>query len=1130
MQVRHSHLISLSFFLTGAVLANAFYQRKQFYPSMVYLTKSNPSMAVLYIQAFVLVTIIAKVFLVFFFGSLRQNEQENVMERAWFAVTETCLAFTVFRDDFNSRFVAQFTQLFFFKCFHWMAEERVDYMERTPVVTALFCARMMGLIAVLSAVDSYHVSHAYFTTLLRGASVQLVFGFEYAVLLTIILQIAIKFTLYRIDSRHAHPWENKAVYLLYTELVIEFFRVILYGVFVTVMMQLHAFPLFSIRPMYLTVKSFKKAVVDAILSRRAINNMNTMYPDATAEELRQGDVVCIICREEISEGAKKLPCNHIFHTACLRSWFQRQQTCPTCRLNILQATASQTRRQQQPAQSPPLPQTQPDPGVQQAVPNFATMFPFLPPNFFQQGSLRQDQSTQGDQATGSAQSPFAQFAQNLPSGTAPFIPMPPPFVLPFPSPPNFVGLTDEEVRQMEGMERASVEARVRALRNISTLLDAALVQLQQYTTVLNTFVPALSAVSLDRSRPTSTPNSKTNAQEQGSSARAAGLPFVQYFESLNLASQSNGVSITDFKWQVTGSFRRIRDDFETLDVSILFPLSAPKGQSDWRHSVVRNRQATEDHRTWSLITVKPVNTNDVNAVLQLLKDILLAGTNLPFIPLFAKASSNGVLSFYLQDKVAADALVASSGKVSLKDGKLSIWKRISKPPFSLLDGAQCELMKTVLMKRYDSTSQRLNLSNFGRDESFIEYRVDFPLTRPAVSIALVDILSKNPTTLTEIDFSCNGLIGLDHVANVVFCSPQVTRLDLTGNRISNLDELKKVASWNLTALSLKENPVTNSLNMKRRVWIRRLLEIFPLLKTLNDGEISDESLLPQFGLLTMKGSYVVNDAVKSAVATFLRDYYAIFDSNKKSRVQLMKIYEAEQSQMTVSLNNQHSRTKSNICTSKRWKGLLRYNHELLNMESWHFRRDCLEFSGSMSIVCFLKERIPEIKHELDSFLVDVAVLEENIAICSVTGYFNDPQDPPSNRVKEFSRTVVLEYRPGGLIILNDLMYFCGTTAHAYSEHMGCLKMLNVQYEQVESTSSTEQMAQGLGVATPFSSNLVAQEVPPKDAMVAEMTKVTGMKPSWAAKCLADNNWQFQLACNNFVNLRDSGVIPADAFN
>ena len=60
------------------------------------------------------------------------------------------------------------------------------------------------------------------------------------------------------------------------------------------------------------------------------------YPDATAEELSTGDNVCIICREEMSTQAKKLPCNHIFHITCLRSWFQRQQTCPTCRMDVLQ--------------------------------------------------------------------------------------------------------------------------------------------------------------------------------------------------------------------------------------------------------------------------------------------------------------------------------------------------------------------------------------------------------------------------------------------------------------------------------------------------------------------------------------------------------------------------------------------------------------------------------------------------------------------------------------------------------------------------------------------------------------------------------------------------------------------------
>lgn len=36
----------LSIALTGIVLGNAYYTKKQFYPSVVYITKSNPSMAV----------------------------------------------------------------------------------------------------------------------------------------------------------------------------------------------------------------------------------------------------------------------------------------------------------------------------------------------------------------------------------------------------------------------------------------------------------------------------------------------------------------------------------------------------------------------------------------------------------------------------------------------------------------------------------------------------------------------------------------------------------------------------------------------------------------------------------------------------------------------------------------------------------------------------------------------------------------------------------------------------------------------------------------------------------------------------------------------------------------------------
>lgn len=111
------------------------------------------------------------------------------------------------------------------------------------------------------------------------------------------------------------------------------------------------------RDLYVTTKSFITRITDYLKYRNATRDMNTRYPDATAEQLER-DGTCIICREEMrpwqdqnphaGAGAaparsspderrrpKKLPCGHILHVGCLRSWLERQQVCPTCRRSVL---------------------------------------------------------------------------------------------------------------------------------------------------------------------------------------------------------------------------------------------------------------------------------------------------------------------------------------------------------------------------------------------------------------------------------------------------------------------------------------------------------------------------------------------------------------------------------------------------------------------------------------------------------------------------------------------------------------------------------------------------------------------------------------------------------------------------
>lgn len=470
----------ISLTLTGMVIGNAYYQKKQFYPSVVYITKSNPSMAVIYIQSLVLVLMLGKLMKKIFLGTLRAAEFEHLMERFWYALTETCLAFTVFRDDFNPKFVALFTVLLFLKSFHWLAEDRVDYMERSPVIGWIFHLRVAGLLACLGVLDYQLIAYAYQSTIAKGATVQLVFGFEYAILMTMVLNTAIKYMFHAAELRSDTPWENKAVFLLYTELIIGLIRVVLYVIFVILMVKIYTLPLFAFRPMYYTMRNFKKALNDVILSRRAIRNMNTLYPDATPEELQLSDNICIICREDMVSNSKKLPCGHIFHTACLRSWFQRQQTCPTCRLNILRT---------------PITTTAPNP-IQPAG-NAA--------NNQNDGNRSTSTMASGAVPSGTTAAQHNVPNMNLPNSSAlpmipgsplvlppmPFIGIPPSTLLmPLPPvPPALDTLTDEELRAMEGNERHHVEERIKHLQNIRTLLDASVALMNQYSTIVARLPP-----------------------------------------------------------------------------------------------------------------------------------------------------------------------------------------------------------------------------------------------------------------------------------------------------------------------------------------------------------------------------------------------------------------------------------------------------------------------------------------------------------------------------------------------------------------------------------------------------------------------------------------------------------------
>ncbi|ORZ11572.1 hypothetical protein BCR42DRAFT_332576 [Absidia repens] len=343
----------LSSVLAVGVVLSAFTQRANFYSACVYLSKSSACMMILLNMGLFVSIIAGKSLQAIFFGRLRAIEVEHLYERSWYAVTETCLAMTIFREEFDLQFVVVFTTLLFLKIFHWLCQDRVEFMEQTPSHGTVFHMRMVNMMLLLFLLDYSLASHAIHATWTKGPNMMIMFGFEYTIMLCSILSSICKYTLNVIDLRSQEPWEGKSMYVFFVDLLTDFLKLVTYIVFFVIICFYYQLPLHIVRDVYVTFRSFIQKCRDLYRYRRATRNMDQLYPNASLDDLSQSsDSTCIICREEMVASTtstpppsaaaddnnnnnnnldqpKKLPCGHIFHFHCLRSWLERQQTCPT---------------------------------------------------------------------------------------------------------------------------------------------------------------------------------------------------------------------------------------------------------------------------------------------------------------------------------------------------------------------------------------------------------------------------------------------------------------------------------------------------------------------------------------------------------------------------------------------------------------------------------------------------------------------------------------------------------------------------------------------------------------------------------------------------------------------------------
>ncbi|POS78640.1 E3 ubiquitin-protein ligase synoviolin [Diaporthe helianthi] len=383
--------------LAAAVVMSAFYQRANFYSALVYLSQSNLCLMILVNLVFLVYGSFMYGLQRLCFGTLRPVEVEQLYEKAWFAITETCLAMTVFREEVGAFFIVMFTALITGKVWGWIGEGRVEVFEQQPPANPrLFHARLV--VSLLSSIvyNSWLLSYCINTVIAQAKPTMMVmFLFEFAVLAVGSLHTGLRYvislveasvvkrqTAQRLEQRRrevreqraeilrrrqageitedAEPlpeeddidemdievpgWDTKGQWILFLDLFADLLKLSVYTAFFCVLLVFYGLPIHIMRDLFMTTRSFVKRLTALMRYKQALRDMNR-YPDATAEDLGREDT-CIICREEMRPWdpnagqvertrPKKLPCGHILHFGCLKSWLERQQVCPTCRSSVV---------------------------------------------------------------------------------------------------------------------------------------------------------------------------------------------------------------------------------------------------------------------------------------------------------------------------------------------------------------------------------------------------------------------------------------------------------------------------------------------------------------------------------------------------------------------------------------------------------------------------------------------------------------------------------------------------------------------------------------------------------------------------------------------------------------------------
>lgn len=280
------------------------------------------------------------------FGDLRVSEQQHLKDKFWnFLFYKFIFVFGVMNVQTMEEvvlWVAWFTVLGFFHLLTQLSKDRFEYVSFSPTTARVVHVKLLSVLCVIVISCIGLLAVCAVVGLQMGVTIFAFMAAECFLLAIRTLYVGVRYGLHLIDMNLEGVWENRSKYVYYTELVFELaalsidfghhLHMLLWGNIFLSMASLVI--LMQLRYLFY---EFQRRIRRHKNYRRVVRNMEARFSMATAEDINKNSDDCAICWEKL-ETARKLPCGHLFHNSCLRSWLEQDTSCPTCRMSLNERT------------------------------------------------------------------------------------------------------------------------------------------------------------------------------------------------------------------------------------------------------------------------------------------------------------------------------------------------------------------------------------------------------------------------------------------------------------------------------------------------------------------------------------------------------------------------------------------------------------------------------------------------------------------------------------------------------------------------------------------------------------------------------------------------------------------------